>query len=502
MKNSPLDLLISPNAEQAVMAGLFRSPDPARALLNLGINADLFALPAYRRIHHAMTSILADGLPLDYATLEQRLNHADLGELNDAVRTVVSDANLAVHARLLRECRDRRQDKTLRLQAAQALVQGADPSELQELFEAIQDPSLARVYARTREDSKVTLISGHEIQPVAVRWLWDGWLAEGKIHLVAGPPGTGKTTMALALAATVSCGGRWPSGDVAQARNVVIWSGEDDLADTLRVRLEACGADMHRIRFVGPTSSEEGPRPFDPATDCVALGEALLKFGNVGLLLVDPISSAVGGDSHKNGEVRRALQPLVDLAIKTRCAVVGISHFSKATAGRDPVERVTGSIAFGALARVVMAVVKASDAQGGGRLLVRAKSNLGPDNHGYRFDLRQVELAAFPGVFGSYVAWGEAVQGDARILISQAEAVPDMEKRTALEDAAKFLRELLGTGPMDSKDVQAEAEEAGYSWATIRRAKDELGVAVSRDGFGKDGKFTWNLPPSSQMILM
>ena len=499
MKNSPPDLLISPNTEQAVMAGLFRSPDPSRALLNLGIDADLFALPAYRRIHHAMTSILADGLPLDYATLEQRLNPADLGELDDAVRTVVSDANLAVHARLLKECRDRRQQKTLRQQAAQALVQGADPSELQELFEAIQDPSLARVYARTRKDSKVTLISGHEIQPVAVRWLWDGWLAEGKIHLVAGPPGTGKTTMALALAATVSCGGRWPSGDVAQARNVVIWSGEDDLADTLRVRLEACGADMHRIRFVGPTSSEEGQRPFDPATDCVALGEALLKFGNVGLLLVDPISSAVGGDSHKNGEVRRALQPLVDLAIKTRCAVVGISHFSKATAGRDPVERVTGSIAFGALARVVMAVVKASDAQGGGRLLVRAKSNLGPDNHGYRFDLRQVELAAFPGVFGSLVCWGEAVQGDARCLIAQAERFPDDSDRSEVEEAKDFLMELLTNGPVEVRDIQGEAEGFGHSWRTIERAKKEVGVLSRREGFGKQGKFLWELPPSLQM---
>lgn len=249
---------------------------------------------------------------------------------------------------------------------------------------------------------------------------------------------------------------------------------------------------MRRICFVGPTTTEAGPRPFDPATDSAALGEALLKLGNVGLLLVDPISSAVGGDSHKNGEVRRSLQPLVDLSRDTRCAVVGISHFSKATAGRDPVERVTGSIAFGALARVVMAVVKASDAQGGGRLLVRAKSNLGPDNDGYRFDLRQAELTAFPGVFGSYVAWGDAIQGDARVLISQAEAVPNAEERPELDAAKAFLRELLDAGPMYAKQVQEDAEGAGYAWATIRRAKDELGIIAAKNGM-KDG-WRWQLP--------
>ena len=85
------------------------------------------------------------------------------------------------------------------------------------------------MYVRTREtEATVNLLRGDAIQSEAVRWLWDGWLAEGKIHLIAGPSGTGKTRTAMAFAATVSSGGRWPSGEWTEARNVVIWTGEGD----------------------------------------------------------------------------------------------------------------------------------------------------------------------------------------------------------------------------------------------------------------------------------
>jgi RecA-family ATPase len=97
----------------------------------------------------------------------------------------------------------------------------------------------------------------------------------------------------------------------------------------------------------------------------------------VALLIVDPIVSAVMGDSHKNGEVRRGLQPLVDLAARHACALIGITHYSKGTTGRDPLERVTGSLAFGAVARVVMGTAKPTG-PGEPRRLVRAKSNLEP----------------------------------------------------------------------------------------------------------------------------
>jgi AAA domain len=114
------------------------------------------------------------------------------------------------------------------------------------------------------------------------------------------------------------------------------------------------------------------------------------------LLIVDPIVSAVTGDSHKGAEVRRALQPVVALAQCLGCAVLGITHFSTNTAGCDPTERITGSIAFAALARLVLVAAKVKvdedDAQPR-RVLVSAKSNIGPDDGGFSNSLDRVQAA-------------------------------------------------------------------------------------------------------------
>jgi hypothetical protein len=178
---------------------------------------------------------------------------------------------------------------------------------------------------------------------------------------------------------------------------VLIWSGEDDPRDTLVPRLLACGADLSRIHFVGSVTEDEGIRPFDPARDAALLrAEATTMDPPPALLNVDPIVSAVTGDSHKNAEVRRGLQPLVELAMVVRCVVLGVSHFTKGTMGRDPVERVTGSLAFAALARVVLATAKLSAGESGGRVLARAKNNLGPDAGGFSYELEPLELAAHP----------------------------------------------------------------------------------------------------------
>ena len=133
-------------------------------------------------------------------------------------------------------------------------------------------------------------------------------------------------------------------------------------------------------------------------------------------------------------------------------------------------------------------------------MLVRAKSNIGPDTDGYRFDLRQAEFA--DGVVGSYVAWGEALKGDARNLLAQAERIPNDSDRSEIEDAKDFLRELLANGPVEAKDVREEVDGFGHAWRTVERAKKEMGVLSRREGFGKQSKCWWELPPSSQMSLV
>ena len=202
------------------------------------------------------------------------------------------------------------------------------------------------------------------------------------------------------------------------------------------------------------------------------------RLPNLRLLLLDPIVNVVGGaDSHKNSEVRRALQPLADFAERHQCAVLGISHFSKGTAGRDPLERVTGSLAFGAAARVVIAAAKVPDDEGGGRVMVRAKSNIGPDGGGFRFDLELVEVPGTPGVIGQRVIWGDPVEGAAREILGAAEAEGDQGERNATADAEQFLREELKNGPLPAGEIRKLARMAGHAERTLMRAKANLGVS-------------------------
>lgn len=343
------------------------------------------------------------------------------------------------------------------------------------------------------------LVNGASICPKPIDWLWNGWLAAGKLHVMAGAPGTGKTTIALALAAALTTGGRWPDGSrVAKAGGVLIWSGEDDPTDTLAPRLIACGADMRLTHFVGSMTERDERRPFDPARDMDALADAVRRVGSARLLICDPVVSAVTGDSHKNTEVRRALQPLVDLGLEAGCAILGISHFSKGTQGRDPTERVAGSLAFGALARVVIATAKVQDdasEHAGRRIMARTKSNIGPDDGAFAYDLEQIELADHPGVRASRVLWGDAIDGSAREILAAADrSSADDADGGERADAEQFLRDLLADGPVPSRQVRIDADGAGYSWATIRRAQKSLGVEAIKEGQpGRSQRWLWSL---------
>lgn len=340
----------------------------------------------------------------------------------------------------------------------------------------------------------VNLIRASDVVPEPITWLWNGWLAAGKMHVFGGAPGTGKTTISMGLAATVTTGGRWPDGARSIVGNVVIWSGEDDPADTLIPRLALSGADLSRVYFISDIREGNERRAFDPARDMELLRRRLVEIGDVRLLIVDPIVSAIAGDSHKNAEVRRGLQPLVDLAAAMRCALLGVTHFSKGTGGRDPVERLTGSLAFGALARVVLVAAKHQEEGEDGRtvrLFCRAKSNIGTDDGGFEYDLHQAELKTHPGIFASAVLWGGAVEGAARKLLAEADAV-DLDVGGAVADAERFLLEVLGNGQELVKNIKAQAREASISWASIRRAQDKLGIKSRKSGM--EGGWYWSLP--------
>jgi hypothetical protein len=361
---------------------------------------------------------------------------------------------------------------------------------------SVSDMASALNDARSLPDppvSRVLLVDGSSVPPTSVDWLWPGFLACGKLALLCGAAGTGKTTLALHIAATVTTGGRWPDGQLASAGRVVIWSGEDEIADTLVPRLLAAGADMSRVKFIAGMVDEGVRVTFDPARDVPQLAAALSMVGDVRLLLVDPIVSAIAGDSHKNAEVRRGLQPLVDLGMQCGAAILGITHFSKGTAGRDPLERVTGSLAFGAFARLVMVTVhqRASDENPvERRMMLRAKSNIGVDGGGFEYSLEQRPLPGRTDIQASVACWGSPVDGYTRDLIAAAEA-PTVSRDSAEADALEFLNVQLAAGPKLRNELMAEAKEAGVAWRTVERAKANSGGRIKWRRRPSDGKSEW-----------
>lgn len=343
------------------------------------------------------------------------------------------------------------------------------------------------------EEPMAGLVCAAAITPEPINWLWGGWLAAGKLHILAGAPGTGKTTVALAFAATISGGGRWPDGTRADEGHVLIWSSEDDAKDTLVPRLTAMGAHLNRVHFIQTANDGDRTRSFDPATDIGQLCTAIRQLGiSPKLLIVDPIVSAVAGDSHKGSETRRSLQPLVDLGGAEGCAVLGISHFSKGTAGRDVVERVTGSLAFGALARLVYAAAKIPDEQGGSRFIARAKSNIGPDGGGFRYELQQQALPGHSDISASTLIWGEAIEGNARDILAQAEVTEDMDTKSQTDEAMDWLHDLLMQGPVKATDAIKKAKAAGITEKSARSARQRLGIRTRKQSYA--GGWVWALP--------
>lgn len=225
------------------------------------------------------------------------------------------------------------------------------------------------------------------ITPRPIKWFWPQYLAAGKLHILAGDAGTGKTTLALRLAATISTGGKFPDGSQTAPGSVLILSTEDDTHDVLTPRLITAGADRSRIYFDDSLPSILNAPPSD-----------------LELVIIDPIISIIEGNQNDNSTVRAGLQPLIDLARESGAAVIGITHLTKATsksAGTDAAsifQRVTGSLAFGATARVVWAVQPGpSDSSATVSVI---KSNIGPTSAAISYRIQQchgASVALWPG---------------------------------------------------------------------------------------------------------
>lgn len=338
--------------------------------------------------------------------------------------------------------------------------------------------------------ASLQILNMSSIKAQAINWLWDGWLPLGKLTILAGAGGCGKTNLLLALIATITTKGIFPDGaKCEQVGKVLIYSTEDDPADTLKPRLIANGADTSKIDFIAGRINQDGERePFDPTKDLPMLYEYAKQNPDIKLLMIDPIISAVGGDSNKATDVRKSLQVLVDFAQEFDCAVVGITHFAKGTSGSSPAERIIGSQAFTALARMVWSAAKREDE--GDCILVRAKSNISTLDGGIRYQIEPETV--LDGIETTKTAWLGTIEGTAKELLNEAEST-ESYNGSAVDMAKDFLVELLSdVEHMPSKEIQSQAREAGFSAASVRRAQEALNIKPFRPHGEK--VWFWALP--------
>jgi hypothetical protein len=198
-------------------------------------------------------------------------------------------------------------------------------------------------------------------------------------------------------------------------------------------------------------------------------------------------------DSHKNAEVRGVLEPIGEFAERMRGAVLSVTHFSKAGASTNTkaLHRFIGSIAFIGAPRIAQVVIE--DSEDDRRLLLHAKNNLAPPPLGLAYRIKE-RIVGNPGraITAPYVAW-DAEHVD--VTADQAMAADNSHKDySASVEAEDFLHEVLADGEMPQKKVKAEAEGAGLSWRTVRRAKDRLGIKPYKERGKEHGGWLWSFP--------
>ncbi|OGL81168.1 hypothetical protein A3B21_02670 [Candidatus Uhrbacteria bacterium RIFCSPLOWO2_01_FULL_47_24] len=347
-----------------------------------------------------------------------------------------------------------------------------------------------KIQKRERVGKRTALIRRlSDIQPEEIQWLWPERIALGKLTLLSGDPGLGKSLLTTTLAAYISKGFLWPI-DKAEAPvgDVLLLSAEDDAADTIRPRLDAAQANCDKIHVLESiqevnAEGETTRTMFSFRKDLQAIEELLQSLPACKLVAIDPVSAYLDGtDSHKNADIRALLAPLADLAARHNVAVVMVSHLNK-NSGGNAMYRTMGTLAFVAAVRAAYIVTKDQE-NPARRLFMPVKNNLAKDIGGLAYSIITAENGA------PVIVWeSEPVS----ITADEALAIPEQnEEHTATDEAIDFLRELLANGEMEATEVKKEAKQAGINDKPLRRAREKMGIKPKKADFS--GGWKWALP--------
>jgi putative DNA primase/helicase len=387
---------------------------------------------------------------------------------------------------------------------------GLNPEQLQQMIAdatVISTPPIAPVLVPLKR--RLITHRASDVQPEKLIWVWPGRIPEGKLVLLGGPPGLGKSQLTAFMAATISNGGDWPCSEGSTAvGNVIFMSAEDGIEDTIVPRLIAAGANLDRVYIVASATKPDGTgrKTFSLKTDVDLLEAKANQIRDVRLIVVDPISAYMGGsDGNGNVETREVLEPLAEMANRLHIAVVAVTHLNKGGGGggnQTALNRFSGSIAFIAAARAAFAVLEDPE-NDERRFLLQAKNNLGPKCKGLVFRMEQRVVSE--GIVSSNIIFYENEQVSQSIdeaLTASENRGGDGSQTTGKEDVAEFLTEVLGAGPVDVLEVERQARLAGLLGdnkrirenKSFRAARKHLGVLSKHDGFGLGSRYVLSLP--------
>ena len=302
------------------------------------------------------------------------------------------------------------------------------------------------------------MIKMSEIQSQEVSWLWYPFIPYGKLTIIQGDPGDGKTTLVLNIAAWLSKGeGLDSEMKLSEPVNVIYQSAEDGLADTVKPRLELAGADCERILVI-----DEKEKSLSMVDE--RLEKAIVQT-KARMLILDPIQAYLGGgmDMNRANEARDMTKKLGALAEKYKCAIVLIGHMNKAS-GNKAAYRGMGSIDFFAVARSVLLVGRV-EGEPNIRAVIQIKNNLAAFGHPKAFALSEDGF----GWLGDYEITADEVLGGIA------------PKANKMEQAKRLLRELaLTSDAVQSNEIFDMADEQGISKRTLENAKRELGIRARK----------------------
>lgn len=327
-----------------------------------------------------------------------------------------------------------------------------------------------------KQNVELKLIHMEDVVSKEVEWLWYPYIPYGKITIIEGDPGEGKTTLVLKLAAALSRGLPLPCDDDKEYEpiHIIYQTAEDGIEDTIKPRLEKAGADCSMIRVIDETDKELS------MTDD-RLEQAIIET-KARLIILDPIQAYIGAtvDMHRANEIRPVLKHLGIIAEKHNCAIILIGHMNKAS-GSKSTYRGLGSIDIQATARSVLLVARLRD-KPNIRIMAHDKSSLAPAGDAIGFEMTEDN--------------GMVCIGPYDITIDELLSGNEGRGKKKLGIAENFIKEYFGSNKViPSNEIMMEAAKRSIKRNTLLSAKKKLGITSDKEK-AEDGTiyWTWVMP--------